>query len=125
MQGKYVLLKKSLYGLKQSPRAWFSRFSDVILSMGFSRCQADHTCFTRTSSSGHRIFLLVYVDNIIITGDDTTGIGQVKLHLNKAFDVKDLGQLRYFLGIEVARSKHGIALSQRSMSLICFRIQEY
>ncbi|XP_059654844.1 uncharacterized mitochondrial protein AtMg00810-like [Cornus florida] len=61
---------------------------------------------------GRCIVLLVYVDDIIITGNDIPRIAQVKLQLTKAFDVKDLGQLRYFLGIKVARSKQGISLSQ-------------
>uniref|UniRef100_A0A2N9EE62 Reverse transcriptase Ty1/copia-type domain-containing protein n=1 Tax=Fagus sylvatica TaxID=28930 RepID=A0A2N9EE62_FAGSY len=66
--GKVCRLRKSLYGLKQSPRAWFSRFSEVILSMEFVRCHSDHTCFIRRRSDGCCIILLVYVDDIILTG---------------------------------------------------------
>uniref|UniRef100_A0A2N9HKT3 Uncharacterized protein n=1 Tax=Fagus sylvatica TaxID=28930 RepID=A0A2N9HKT3_FAGSY len=115
--GKVCRLRKSLYGLKQSPRAWFSRFSEVILSMEFVRCHSDHTCFIRRRLDGCCIILLVYVDDIILTGDDAPGISQVKQDLGKVFDVKDLGSLRYFLGIEVARSRNGISLSQRKYTL--------
>jgi hypothetical protein len=72
--GKVCCLRKSLYGLKQSPRAWFSRFSDVILSMEFVRCQSNLTCFIRRRLDGRCIILLVYVDDIILTGDDALGI---------------------------------------------------
>ncbi|PSS33155.1 Endonuclease, partial [Actinidia chinensis var. chinensis] len=115
--GKVCRLRKSIYGLKQSPRAWFHRFSEVVLSMGFKQCHSDHTCFLRRQSQGRCIIISVYVDDIIITGDDALGIVQVKCGLRKVFDIKDLGPLRYFLGIEVARSRHGISLSQRKYSL--------
>jgi hypothetical protein len=115
--GKVSHLRKSLYGLKQFPRACFSRFSEVILSMEFFRCYFDHTCFIRRRSDGRCIILLVYVDDIIVTRDDTPGIAHVKERLGKVFDVKDLGVLKYFLGIEVAHSRHGISLSQRKYTL--------
>ena len=69
--GKVCHLSKSLYGLKQSPRAWFNRFSDVVLSMSFTRCQSDHTCFIWRRSNNRCTILSVYVDDIIITGNDT------------------------------------------------------
>ena len=103
--------------MKQSPHAWFSRFSDVVLSMGFTRCHSDHTCFIRRQSQGRCIIISIYVDDIIITGDDASGIVQVKRDLGTSFDVKDFGSFRYFLGIEVARSRQGISLSQRKYSL--------
>ena len=109
-------LKKSLYGLKQSSRAWFGRFSEVVVDFGLQRCGVDHSVFYRHSSAG-RILLVVYVDDIVITGDDSKGIQELKLFLQKQFQTKDLGQLRYFLGIEVARSSEGICLSQRKYVL--------
>jgi hypothetical protein len=69
---------KSLYGLKQSPRTWFRHFSEVILSMEFVLRHSDHTCFIHRRSDGRCIILLVYVDDIILTGDDTPGIAHVK-----------------------------------------------
>jgi hypothetical protein len=114
-KGKVCRLKKSLYGLKQSPRAWFDRFRRAVCEMGYGQCNGDHTVFYRHSNQKITI-LAVYVDDIIITGD-AAEITRVKNCLSKAFEVKDLGQLRYFLGIEVARSKKGIVLSQRKYIL--------
>ena len=97
--GNVCRLRKSIYGLKQSPRAWFHCFSEIILSMGFVQCHSNYTYFIRCQSQGRCIIILVYVDDIIITGDDVSDIVQVKCGLKKAFDIKDLGHLRYFLGI--------------------------
>jgi Reverse transcriptase (RNA-dependent DNA polymerase) len=104
-------LKKSLYGLKRSPRAWFDRFKRAMLGMGYQQINADHTAFFRRYG-GHITMLAVYVDDMIITDDDESEITQLKMKLGKEFEVKDLSQLRYFLGIEVARGIEGIVLSQ-------------
>src|SRR5581483_8805562 len=82
-QGEYskvCKLKKSLYGLKQSPRAWFGRFSSVVKEFGMTRSEADHSMFYRLSGS-LCTYLIVYVDDIVITGNDITGIQQLKDHL--------------------------------------------
>jgi hypothetical protein len=101
--GKVCRLKKSLYGLKQSPRAWFDRFRRALCGMGYKQCNGDHIVFYR--HFGRRIAILaVYVDDIIITGDDEHEIAHLKENMSKEFEVKDLGHLKYFLGIEVARS---------------------
>lgn len=115
--GLVCKLQKSLYGLKQSPRAWFGRFSNVIQQFGLVRCEADHSVFFRCSSSKTFIYLVVYVDDIVITGDDQEGIQALKQHLFQHFQTKDLGSLHYFLGIEVAQSKSGIAICQRKYAL--------
>lgn len=106
-------LKKSLYGLKQSPRAWFGRFSEVVLEFGLIRCSSDHSIFYRQCDAGC-ILLAVYVDDIVITGGDSMGS---KVFSSGKISNKRLGELEVFLGIEVARSKQGIFLSQRKYVL--------
>ncbi|MFS7989993.1 putative RNA-directed DNA polymerase [Helianthus anomalus] len=113
---KVCRLRRSLYGLKQSPRAWFGRFSSVMGEFGMVRSAYDHSVFFR-HHQGQRIILVVYVDDIIITGDDEDGITKLKQFLQSQFQISDLGRLRYFLGIEVSRSPQGILLSQRKYVL--------
>jgi hypothetical protein len=105
-----------LYGLKQSPRAWFDRLRQAMCNMGYKQCNSDYTVFYN-HSGGCVTILVVYVDDMIITGNDPLNISQLKKNLSKEFEVKDLGQLRYFLGIEIARSPKGIVLSQRKYVL--------
>ena len=109
--GLVCKLRRSLYGLKQSPRAWFS---SVVQEFGMIRSAADHSFFYHHSSTGKCIYLIVYVDNIVITGTDQDGIQKLKQHLFSHFQTKDLGKLKYFLGIEVYQSNSGVVIPQRS-----------
>uniref|UniRef100_A0A2N9FP96 Reverse transcriptase Ty1/copia-type domain-containing protein n=1 Tax=Fagus sylvatica TaxID=28930 RepID=A0A2N9FP96_FAGSY len=115
--GKVCRLRKSLYGLKQSPRAWFGRFTHSMRKYGYHQSQSDHTLFLKHSNEGKVTALIVYVDDIVVTGNDIMEMGKLKTYLAKEFEIKDLGTLRYFLGIEVARSKEGIFVSQRKYVL--------
>ncbi|KAG8501038.1 hypothetical protein CXB51_003111 [Gossypium anomalum] len=116
-KGQVCKLKKSLYGLKQSPRAWFSRFAKAMTSRNYIQGQADHTMFYKHSKKGKCCILIVYVDDIILTGDDSSEIVRLKEFLGTEFELKDLGNLKYFLGMEVARSQTGISISQRKYVL--------
>ena len=109
-------LRKSLYGLKQSPCAWFDKFNQVIEKFGMHKSKSDHPVFYRNSEAGF-ILLVVYVDDIVINGSDIAGISSLKSFLHGQFHTEDLGMLKYFLGIEVMRSKHGIFLSKRKYVL--------
>ena len=102
-RAKVCRLKKSLYALKQSPRAWFGRFALVIQEFRLCRSEKDHSVFWRIQH-GKSILLVVYVDDIVITGDDVKGINNLKKYLQKHFQTKNLGSLKYFLGIEVHSS---------------------
>ncbi|RVW99739.1 Retrovirus-related Pol polyprotein from transposon TNT 1-94 [Vitis vinifera] len=115
--GLVCRLRRSLYGLKQSPRAWFGRFSSVVQEFGMLHSTADHSVFYHHNSLGQCIYLVVYVDDIVITGNDQDGIQKLKQHLFTHFQTKDLGKLKYFLGIEIAQSSSGVVLSQRKYAL--------
>ncbi|XP_026432297.1 uncharacterized protein LOC113329659 [Papaver somniferum] len=104
-------LRKTLYGLKQAPRAWFDKLSNVILQYGFTQSAYDSAMFIRKTKRG-MVFLLLYVDDMFITGNDLEGISALKLHLSSCFEMKYLGFLRYFIGIEVDKSSSGYFISQ-------------
>ncbi|XP_020249438.1 uncharacterized protein LOC109826828 [Asparagus officinalis] len=87
-----------------------------MVGMGYRQINADHIVFFRRSG-GHVTMLAVYMDDMIITGDDEKEIAQLKVRLSKEFEVKNIGQLRYFLGIEIAHGPKGIVLSQRKYAL--------
>ncbi|KAH9686548.1 hypothetical protein KPL70_014403 [Citrus sinensis] len=110
-------LQKSLHGLKQLPRAWFEKFTMAVNRQGYRQSQADHTMFTRVSVKGKIIVLIVYVDDIILTGDDLVEMDRLKQSLATDFEIKDLGALKYFLRMEVVHSKKGIVVSQRKYIL--------
>ena len=96
-------LQRSLYGLKQASRQWFHRLSSFLLTHGFTQASADHSlflCFNENSFTA----LLVYVDDIVLTGNDIMAINRITVFLDQTFKIKDLGTLKFFLGIEVARS---------------------
>ena len=112
-QGKVCKLRKALYGLKQSPRAWFDRFTKVLKQDGYSQTQADHTLFVKHFTDGRITILIVYVDDIVLTGNHEVEMRRLKMLLSKQFEIKDLGHLKYFLGMGVARSSKGILISQR------------
>ena len=109
-------LRKALYGFKQSPRVWFGRFSNAVITFGMHRCSVDHSVFSMSSSKGC-VILLVYVDDIIVTGNDVEGIQCLKQFLRKEFNTKDLCCLRYLHGIEVAYTNDNVALSLRKYTL--------
>ncbi|XP_039133201.1 uncharacterized mitochondrial protein AtMg00810-like [Dioscorea cayenensis subsp. rotundata] len=107
----FCKLKKSLYGLKQAPRAWFKKFHTTICASGLRQSSHDHSMFLRETSAA-MIILLIYVDDIIITGNDTAGIFDIKAILHSSFHMKDLGALTYFLGLEVTYTSNGLGLNQ-------------
>ncbi|CAN0875318.1 Retrovirus-related Pol polyprotein from transposon RE1, partial [Linum grandiflorum] len=116
-KGSVCKLEKSLYEFKQSSRAWFERFSQTVISNGYKHCQTDDMMFVKHGREGRIAILIVYVDDIIITGNDEEEITRLKKKLNEEFELKDLGEMKYFLGMEVARSNKGLLISQRKYVL--------
>ncbi|WJZ83312.1 hypothetical protein VitviT2T_003004 [Vitis vinifera] len=113
---KVCKLKKSLYGLKQSPRAWFGRFTKSMRAFGYRQSNSDHTLFLK-KQHGKITALIVYVDDMVVIGNDPEERQALQNYLSREFEMKDLGPLKYFLGIEVSRSSEGIFLSQRKYAL--------
>lgn len=109
-------LRKSLYGLRQASRNWHHKFTRALLDIGFYQTRADHSLFIFKKGTVY-ISALIYVDDIILTGNDDVKIDEVKRYLDECFSIKDLGPLKYFLGIEVARTPDGLVLSQRKYTL--------
>ena len=104
-------LHKSLYGLKQAPRAWNERFTQFLPSLGFLTTYSDSSLFVKPVGQSV-VILLLYVDDIIITGSATDAITEVIGALHSEFDIKDLGNLHYFLGIQITQQPNGLYLSQ-------------
>jgi hypothetical protein len=104
------LLKKSLYGLKQAPRAWYQRFTDFVATLGFSHSVCDNSLFTYHSGDD-TAYILLYVDDIILTASSDTLRKSIMSKLSSEFAMKDLGPLSYFLGISVTRH-----------SVVCFSL---
>jgi len=111
--GTVCKLKKALHGIKKSLRAWFGRVIRVMTSLGYKESQGDHTLFIKHSVSGGVTILMVYVDDIIVIGDDKREQEKLSQCLVAKFEIKTLGRLKYFLGIEMAHSKKRIFISQQ------------
>ncbi|KAJ1695606.1 hypothetical protein LUZ63_012304 [Rhynchospora breviuscula] len=104
-------LKKALYGLKQAPRAWFFKLKNFLLSHQFKCAQSDNSLFIHQSSKTI-IYILVYVDDILITGNNDNAITELMQSLHNHFALKNLGSLNYFLGIEAKTTSTGVHLTQ-------------
>ncbi|KAJ0834657.1 putative RNA-directed DNA polymerase [Helianthus annuus] len=113
---KVCKLVKSLYGLKQAPRKWNEKLTNVLVNVGFVQSCCDHSLYILSKESV-LILLLVYVDDIIVTGNNDNEISRIKQLLRDNFQIKDLGVLRYFLGLEVLYNNDGICLNQRKYCL--------
>jgi hypothetical protein len=110
---KYVCkLDKALYGLKQAPRAWYARLCAKLISLGFTPSKADTSLFYYNRGR-HKLFVLVYVDDIIVASSSSDATKALLSDLEKEFALKDLGDLHYFLGIEVKKVKDGLVLTQQ------------
>jgi len=104
-------LDKALYGLKQAPRVWYSRLSMKLQDLGFKSSKADTSLFFYNKGN-ISIYVLVYVDDIIVASSTPSATSALPSDLNKEFALKDLGDLHYFLGIEVNKVSDGLILTQ-------------
>ncbi|CAL1407672.1 unnamed protein product [Linum trigynum] len=109
-------LCKSIYGLRQTSRNWYQKFTQSLLDLHFVQSLAYYALFTYRRGASF-VVALIYVDDVILTGNDMTFIQRVKDFFHARFTIKDFGDLKYFLGIEVARSPRGMVLNQRKYVL--------
>ncbi|GJX00606.1 retrovirus-related pol polyprotein from transposon TNT 1-94, partial [Tanacetum coccineum] len=103
-------LKKSLYGLKQANRQWFTKLTSFLISLGFQQSYADTSLFTLHTQNNF-LTLLVYVDDILLADNNQSLLNSIKQQLHETFSIKDLGPLHYYLGIEILRNSTGITMS--------------
>ncbi|GAA0162208.1 transmembrane signal receptor [Lithospermum erythrorhizon] len=106
-------LHKALYGLKQAPRAWYSKIENYFVKENFQKCSSEQTWFTKRSGEGKIIIVSVYVDDLIYTGNDDQLITEFKRSMLREFDMTNLGNMSYFLRIEVKQSEKGVFINQR------------
>ncbi|KAL0302581.1 UNVERIFIED_CONTAM: Retrovirus-related Pol polyprotein from transposon RE2 [Sesamum angustifolium] len=109
--GQVCKLQKSLYGLKQASRQWNLELTTKLQNFGFSQSTYENCLFIKSSDSEFTA-LLVYVDDILLTGNSESALHAVRDYLDDLFTIKDLGQAKYFLGLELAHSLHGLQVSQ-------------
>ena len=115
---KYVCkLKKALYGLKQAPIAWYGKIAKFLIYSGYEIAPANSSLFVK-AKEGKLVIILVYVDDRIITRDDINEIRQTKKNSSVQFQMKELGELNYFFGLEVERIKEGMFLCQEKYARI-------
>jgi Reverse transcriptase (RNA-dependent DNA polymerase) len=109
-------LKKLIYGLKKSPRVWYEKLSHFLILCNFKVSSAESSLFIKHNATGTTV-VLVYVDDIIIIGNNKIKIECVKKDLKQKSEIKDFGKLKYFFGIEIAHSHKGLFMSQRKYAL--------
>lgn len=115
-KGQVCKLRRSLYGLRQASRQWNVELTQKLHSAGFHQSTHDH-CLFIIGTLDNLVILLVYVDDILIASPSLAAINFVEAFLHKAFTIKDLGEARLFLGLEIARSPQGIYINQRKYTL--------
>jgi hypothetical protein len=114
--GHVCKLNKSLYSLKQAPRAWYSRFATYLVSLRFTEAKSDTSVFIYHHGT-EMAYLLLYVDDIVLTASSQPLLQQIINALKKEFAMKDLGAIHHFLGVAVQRQKDSMYLSQRQYTL--------
>jgi len=120
-------LHKALYGLKQAPRAWNKKIDSYLVEIGFTKCKSEYGVYVQAVASDITLICL-YVDDLLVTGNNINNMKKFKQLMMNEFEITDLGELSYFLGMEFIRTKKGIILHQRKYVrevLKMFRMLEF
>ena len=109
---KVYLLKKALYGLKQAPRAWYSKIDDHLLSIGFKKSLSEATLYVKHQSN-EVLMISLYVDDLLVTGNNAGMIQEFKQEMMKVFEMTDLGLMTFFLGLEIKQAEYEVFICQK------------
>ncbi|WVZ82883.1 hypothetical protein U9M48_030091 [Paspalum notatum var. saurae] len=115
-EGKVLRLHKALYGLRRAPRAWNAKLDASLHELSFTKSKCEHGLYMRGTAAS-RLLVGVYVDDLLITGEQPTEIEAFKVEMKKLFKMSDLGPLSYYLGIEVKQGRRGIELRQSAYAI--------
>ena len=107
-----LLLTKSLYGLKQAPNIWFKTITSEFVKLGYRKCESDHGIWVKFGPNGKRTFIILYVDDLLIMTEDDGELASLKRGLTARFEMKDLGEVTRFLGMEIEHESNGIKVHQ-------------
>ena len=111
-EDKVYLLKKALYGLKQALRAWYNKSDEHLLNLGFAKSLSESTLYVKHNGAGILIILL-YVDDLLVTGNHTSLEEKLKLEIMEVFEMMDLGLMTFFLRMEIKQSEHEVFICQK------------
>ena len=114
-EDKVYLLKKALYGLKQALRAWYNKSDEHLLNLGFAKSLSESTLYVKHNGAGILIILL-YVDDLLVTGNHTSLEEKLKLEIMEVFEMMDLGLMTFFLRMEIKQSEHEVFICQNKYS---------
>ena len=116
LPGQVCKLNRSLYGLKQASRQWNHELTKFLVQLGYVQSKHDYSLFVKTKGEEFTS-IIVYVDDMLITGNSSSEIQSVKTSLDKQFTIKDLGLAKYFLDVELCKTDDGMHLNQRKYIL--------
>jgi len=114
--GLVCKLQKSLYGFRQASKQWYAKLSDTLRILGFQHSKNDYSLFLKQSDNSV-VLVAVYVDDIVVTGNNSADIHALKAFLHEKFKIKDLGELHYFLGMELLKVPNGLIITQKKFTM--------
>lgn len=112
-EGMVYRLKKALYGLRQAPRAWYSKINCYFSKLGFTRSQNELAVYKHVDQNSNILFLCLYVDDILYMGSSLSLVREFKDNMMKTFEMTNLGLLQYFLGLEVSQQRDSVFVHQK------------
>ncbi|KAL6323788.1 hypothetical protein AAG906_002256 [Vitis piasezkii] len=116
-EDKVYKLHKALYGLKQAPRAWYSRIDAYLLQQGFKRSESKATLYVLKVQEEVQLIVSLYVDDLLVTGCNSKILKQFMVQMESEFEMSNLGEMKYFLGMEIHQCEAGIFISQQKYAL--------